>query len=487
MVQGVCRRVLGDDHDAEDAFQATFLVLARKGAALDRRGSVGGWLFTVAYHLALRSRAGAARRQALERQAQLMSRPEACTTDPALRPLLDQELSRLPENYRAPLVLCYFEGLSNEEAAEQLGWPAGTVKGRLARARELLRRRLSRRGLSLSVAALAPILTDQAAAAAVSTQLIQTTTQAALQFAAGQALTGPAVVLAEGGLQAMTISKLKIAAALVVGVIAVGSAGAIAQRALGSRPVAAVATPVDTSPSQPEAKADEELLAALRACELVITAKIARVTPMGQTNSVPPSIFGTITFQDVKVLTGKVPADPTFDYRYRNNEAGMRHLDLSSKELVLAGISGNGVRVIVPASEANLAAAKQASAAAKADEKLVAALKDDTAVIFTAKIDGSVSIESLRIKPPIPVALIIKLKDVQALRGPAPAQRFRCAYQAELLETLGQLSNEPILVVASPGDFPTVHAVVAATEANVQVAKQAVAAAEKKDGQIKRP
>lgn len=363
MVLGVCRRVLGDAHEAEDAFQATFLMLARKAAALDRRGSVAGWLFTVAYHLGLRTRAALARRQARERQVQQMPRTEP-SADPALRPLLDQELSRLPEKYRAPLVLCYFEGLSNDEAAEQLGWPAGTVKGRLARARELLRRRLARRGMTLTVAALGPALTGHAVSAAVPTTLTETTIQAALQFAAGQALAGPAVALAEGGLKAMTMTKLKIAAALLLGVVAVGGAGAITHRIVTTKPAEMVAAPapVDADPAKPQAKPDAEVLAALKGCDLIFTAKIAEMMPEGRTNAIPPSIIGRIKFQDVKPLKGAAPADPSFRFGYRDNEAGRKNLDLGAKELVLVGTVDKGVRVVVPATEANLAAAKKAAA-----------------------------------------------------------------------------------------------------------------------------
>src|SRR5581483_10440199 len=140
MVLGVCRRVLRDAHAAEDAFQAAFLVLARKARSLDRRGSIANWLYAVAYHVALKARAEAARRQRRERRASAAeagAAPGEAWAD--LRPVLDEELSRLPEAYRQAVVLCYLEGRTNAEAARLLGWPVGTVKGRLARARDLLR------------------------------------------------------------------------------------------------------------------------------------------------------------------------------------------------------------------------------------------------------------------------------------------------------------------------------------------------------------
>src|SRR5262245_11967987 len=141
LVLGVCRRVLRDGHAAEDAFQATFLILLRRARALDGRRSLSNWLYTVAYHVALRARADAARRRRTEGAA----RPPvlADTQDEflwrELQPVLDEELGRLPEHYRAPVVLCYLEGRTNEEASGLLGWPVGTVKSRLARARDLLR------------------------------------------------------------------------------------------------------------------------------------------------------------------------------------------------------------------------------------------------------------------------------------------------------------------------------------------------------------
>ena len=160
MVLGVCRRVLGSPHDAEDAFQATFLVLVRKAAALTGRATVGNWLYGVAYHTALKARAANARRRLKERQGGEMRRqevpPEQVWNE--LRPLLDQELSRLPDKYREAVVLCDLEGKTRKEAARQLGWPPGTLACRLARARVLLARRLTARGLALSGGALAAAL-----------------------------------------------------------------------------------------------------------------------------------------------------------------------------------------------------------------------------------------------------------------------------------------------------------------------------------------
>jgi RNA polymerase sigma factor (sigma-70 family) len=150
MVLAVCRRILRDAHDADDAFQATFLVLVRKAPVIARPELLGNWLYGVAYRVAVKARIIAARRSERERQvpAMTLSDPLSDVTGRELRAVLDAELSRLPEKYRAPLVLCYLEGKTNEQAARLLGWPIGSISGRLARARELLRERLLSRGLA---------------------------------------------------------------------------------------------------------------------------------------------------------------------------------------------------------------------------------------------------------------------------------------------------------------------------------------------------
>src|SRR5262249_17481263 len=150
LVLGVCRRVLHNWHDAEDAFQATFLTLARKAASISKQDSVGGWLHQVAYNLALKAKAHAATRQARQRQAQNRPPDDPLTelTGRELLAVLDEELQQLPERYRAPLVLCYLEGRTRDEAARQLGWSLGTLKRRLEQARARLRGRLERRGLA---------------------------------------------------------------------------------------------------------------------------------------------------------------------------------------------------------------------------------------------------------------------------------------------------------------------------------------------------
>jgi RNA polymerase sigma factor (sigma-70 family) len=225
LVLGVCRQVLGDAHDAEDAFQATFLILARKAASLRRHESLAAWLHRVAVNVSRTARRNNARRRAHEREAILMARATPAA-DEAVRdwqPVLHEEVDRLPEKYRVPVVLCYFEGRSHDQAARELGWPLGTVKGRLARARDLLRARLTRRGLALSAGGLAAALAESPVQAAVPPALLGLTLRAAVSFVrigtrAGGAVSAGAVALARGALQTTIATKLFPAVVLLVAV-----------------------------------------------------------------------------------------------------------------------------------------------------------------------------------------------------------------------------------------------------------------------------
>jgi RNA polymerase sigma factor (sigma-70 family) len=240
MVLAVCRRVLGDAHDAEDAFQATFLVLARKARSVGRPESLGPWLHGVAYRTAARARQ-AARRRAREREAAAMpdGGPVAEVARGELRQVLDEELGRLGPKYRAPLVLFYLEGKSTEEVARQLGCPKGTVLSRLARGRDRLRGRLVRRGVALSVGALAGVLAQQAAPAAVPAALAEGAIRAAAGMAGG-AIPASVAALTKGVLRAMFLSKVKVVAAVVLAVlVAVAGTAVAVRRALADGPAAA--------------------------------------------------------------------------------------------------------------------------------------------------------------------------------------------------------------------------------------------------------
>jgi RNA polymerase sigma factor (sigma-70 family) len=190
MVLGVCRQILGNDQDAEDAFQATFLVLSSKAGSIRSGEALPNWLFNVATRLARRLRAATQRRRAHEVALvePVPSKPEPRGESDNLGSILYEEIGRLPDKYRLPFILCYLRGRTNVQAAQQLGCPLGTVFSRLARARERLRDRLTRRGLVISGAVLAAALLrlSEQARAAVPQLLQAATVRRALQFGAGK-------------------------------------------------------------------------------------------------------------------------------------------------------------------------------------------------------------------------------------------------------------------------------------------------------------
>jgi RNA polymerase sigma factor (sigma-70 family) len=231
MVWGVCCRVLRDHHDAEDAFQATFLVLARKGSSVSMKEKLGNWLYGVAYQTAMKARTTRAKRR--QRESHMPDVPERVATPDeqreSLTEILDRELSRLPEKYRIPIVLCELEGRTHKEAAEQLGWPIGTLSGRLSRARSMLAKRLALRGVAFSGGSLALFLTQDVAAASMPTAVVASTVKAAGAFAAGHAAAGAISVqvaaLAEGVLK--TMFMMKLTGAMVVTVVIAGIGGGL--------------------------------------------------------------------------------------------------------------------------------------------------------------------------------------------------------------------------------------------------------------------
>jgi RNA polymerase sigma factor (sigma-70 family) len=266
MVWRVCRQVLRHTQDAEDAFQATFLVLARQVGSLRKPDSVGSWLHGIAYRVSLQARAEAKRRRE--------QTPEAGELDPAeprpdkswqeLQQLLHEELSRLADNLRGPLVLCILEGKTQDEAARQLGWSKSTLRRRLERARDLLRLRLAGRGVALSAALSAVLLSESTAPAAMPVLLFRPTLQAGLLLAAGKAaLTdvapGRVAVLTQGMTQAMTLTKMKIVTAVLLafGLLAAG-AGALAQRALVAQPPEVKLLAADKETASPKAEDDKK-------------------------------------------------------------------------------------------------------------------------------------------------------------------------------------------------------------------------------------
>jgi len=243
MVLAVCRRVLRNGADAEDCFQATFLVLARKANAIHNQQSLASWLYKVAYRIALRARANRAQRVA--RESQLRSEQNAISPDQGVRDLtylVDEEVQRLPEKYRTPVLLCYLQGQTNEEAARQMRCPTGTVKVRLLRARELLRKRLTRRGLGLFLAGLLAAW-SQPAQASLPPALQSATLEAGIQVGSGQTLaalglSAGATCLAESWLKRLALAKIKLSCALLMLLaLAVGTDHLI-QKAWSAEPAA---------------------------------------------------------------------------------------------------------------------------------------------------------------------------------------------------------------------------------------------------------
>jgi RNA polymerase sigma factor (sigma-70 family) len=254
MVFGVCRRVVGNHHDAEDAFQATFLVLARKASSVRPRERVANWLHGVALRTAMKAKTITAKRRGREKQVTEMPEAEAAQQDQwrDLQPLLDQELNSLPDNYRLPILLCYVEGKTIKIAAQQLGWPQGSLAGRLARGRKLLAKRLASRGVMLSAGSLAALVSQNVASAGVPTSLMSSTIKAATMIAAGQASVAglvPAKVAAlmEGMLKTTLINKLKTVTAIVLllGLMASGAAVVTSQSAAAQSEKSPISTQRD--------------------------------------------------------------------------------------------------------------------------------------------------------------------------------------------------------------------------------------------------
>jgi RNA polymerase sigma factor (sigma-70 family) len=258
MVLAVCRRVVRDGHAAEDAFQATFLVLARKAGSLSHPELLGHWLYGVAYRTAMKARREAAKRRAHETQAVRVQegRPSEEIHRQDLRAVLDEEVNRLPERYRVPVVLCYLQGQTNAEAARRLGCSRGTIATLLARARDKLRRRLTQRGITLGV--LTPTLRGEA----VPLALQNVTVKAAALLSAGQmqavgALATQAVALAKGVSKAMLFEKLRIPVAILLVIALVGTGAGVGVYCTGA-PASEVAESAQEAKPGPQNKAERQ-------------------------------------------------------------------------------------------------------------------------------------------------------------------------------------------------------------------------------------
>lgn len=243
MVMGICRQVLNDSHAADDAFQATFLVLVRRARTIRDRELLGNWLYGAALKVARRARADQAKQRSREAEVRSVKTEfdgdSTSPTDQEFAPALHEEISRLADKYRRPMVLCFLEGHTCEEAADRLGWPVGTVKGRISRAKDLLRGRLARRGIVATSTLISTTLT-RAAEASISPVILDQTVKAAMGLAAGGTavaagvFSATAVALADGVESTMFLSNLKVlaATAAIVASIATG-AGVMARQGIG--------------------------------------------------------------------------------------------------------------------------------------------------------------------------------------------------------------------------------------------------------------
>jgi RNA polymerase sigma factor (sigma-70 family) len=219
MVFGLCKRLLRHEQDAEDAFQATFLTLARKATTIGKKESLGSWLYKVAYRVACRSHS-----RELTNRASFLSRVPADNEGKELRGVLDEEIAGLTVRYRRPVILCYFQGKTIEQAARLLSCPVGTVASRLARAKGQLRRRLSRRGWTLSAGALAAALTDKALGVPLPAGLVASTlAYGSGKSANGGALAAKVLALSDGVLRMMWFNKMKMVFGVVLVLVLTGT------------------------------------------------------------------------------------------------------------------------------------------------------------------------------------------------------------------------------------------------------------------------
>jgi RNA polymerase sigma factor (sigma-70 family) len=346
LVLGVCRRVLRQEQDAEDVFQATFLVLARRAGSLDRRGSLGGWLYQVAYHMALKARKRAAARQKREAQAVRCgeSDPLSEVTGRELLAVFDEELQALPDTERRALVLCYLQGKTRDEASREAGCSASTLKRRLERGKEHMRLRLARRGLALPAALLAAGLA-QTAKAAVSGSLVARTVQAGPLLAAGRSAAGVAspqvAALANGALTSLTANRINALGAFLVALLFLGAgAGLVAS----GKPVASGPSPSEGAKEERNAPAAAAPTpAAEDRKEVAVTGRVldtdgkpvkgALVTGQG------PLEFGDLSAQYQAKGLGEVKTDADGRFRLAASLAGGERMGHAE---VLAGAKGYG-------------------------------------------------------------------------------------------------------------------------------------------------
>ena len=260
MVLGVCRNLLGSSDDAEDAFQATFLVLVRQARSIRKRDSLGPWLHGVARRVSLRARRDEARRRAREKIGFRVVGGSG--PDESLAATLHDEIARLPEKYRTPIVLCDLEGQTHAEAARRLDWPIGTVSGRLSRARAILRTRIARRGLSMTSAVVAMGVAADSARAGVPPRLVAGSLASASSQIAGRPVAATLSALAGGASRARAVVAIKVAAGLVVtaglGLGTIASRGPAGGPDTGRAPVATLPPAAISAPTSPPRRQIED-------------------------------------------------------------------------------------------------------------------------------------------------------------------------------------------------------------------------------------
>jgi RNA polymerase sigma factor (sigma-70 family) len=302
MVLGVCRRILGNEADAEDACQATFLVFVRKARSIRPRGMLGAWLHGVARNTARRARLMAARRQRYEADAAAAARPRAL--DPELRELIDRELDRLPGRCKAAIVLCDLEGLTRDEAADRLGWPVGTVASRLARGRQLLAGRLTRSGFAGS-AGTGAVLFDSVVAEGCPPRLIERMVRITN---GGHSVASPSVLaLTQGVLRTMTLQRLSlVATGLFIAAGLILAARTAMPSASAQAPVAAAARIASAVP----VKDSDESITVQKVPPVVV-----KTSPAAGADDVDPAV------SEIKITFSKEMADQSWSWVQLSDES----------------------------------------------------------------------------------------------------------------------------------------------------------------------